>query len=145
MIPTFLPLLEQKELSIANQSLRERYLGIGKYVEQFEKICANKLSIKRERVVSVNTGFSALHLSCMLLNIKRGDEVIMPSLTNVADAQVVISLGAKIIFCDVLENTFCIDPDKLKKLISKKTKLIIPIDYGCNLAEHDELKFLGTN
>ena len=55
----------------------------------------------------------------MLLNIKRGDEVIMPSLTNVADAQVVISLGAKIIFCDVLENTFCIDPDKLKKLISK--------------------------
>ena len=37
MIPTFLPLLEQKELSIANQSLRERYLGIGKYVEQFEK------------------------------------------------------------------------------------------------------------
>ena len=143
MIPTFLPLLEQKELSIANQSLRERYLGIGKYVEQFEKICANKLSIKRERVVSVNTGFSALHLSCMLLNIKRGDEVIMPSLTNVADAQVVISLGAKIIFCDVLENTFCIDPDKLKKLISKKTKLIIPIDYGCNLAEHDELKFLS--
>ena len=77
----------------------------------------------------------------MLLNIKRGDEVIMPSLTNVADAQVVISLGAKIIFV-TFENTFCIDPDKLKNLYPK-TKLIIPIDYGCNLAEHDELKFLS--
>lgn len=143
MIPTFLPLLEQKELSIANKSLKEKYLGVGKYVENFEKICAKKLSINRDRVVSVNTGFSALHLSCMLLNIKKGDEVIMPSLTNVADAQVVISLGAKIVFCDILESTLCIDPDKIKKLISKKTKLIIPIDYGCNLAEHDELKYLS--
>ena len=143
MIPTFLPLLEQKELSIANQSLKEKYLGIGKYVDRFEKICASKLSLKRERVVSVNTGFSALHLCCMLIGIKKGDEVIMPSLTNVADAQVVISLGAKIVFCDILENTFCIDPDKVKKLITKKTKLIIPIDYGCNLAEHDELKYIS--
>ena len=143
MIPTFLPLLEQKELSIANQSLKEKYLGIGKYVDRFEKICASKLSLKRERVVSVNTGFSALHLCCMLVGIKKGDEVIMPSLTNVADAQVVISLGAKIVFCDILENTFCIDPDKVKKLITKKTKLIIPIDYGCNLAEHDELKYIS--
>ena len=143
MIPTFLPLLEKKELSIASQCLREKYLGIGKYVEKFEKICANRLSVNKERVVSVNTGFSALHLSCMLLGIKRGDEVIMPSLTNVADAQVIISLGAKIIFCDILENTFCLDPTKLKKIISKKTKLIIPIDYGCNLAEHDEIKYFS--
>ena len=145
MIPTFLPLLERQELLRANQSLKEKYLGIGKYVDSFEKICSQKIRIKKERVVSVNTGFSALHLGCMLVGIKKGDEVIMPSLTNVADAQVVISLGAKIVFCDILPETFCIDPDLIKKLITKKTKLIIPIDYGCNLAEHDELKYLSKS
>ncbi len=143
MIPTFLPLLEKEELLNAHKSLKEKYLGIGKYVHEFEKICSEKIHVKKDRVVSVNTGFSALHLSCMLFNIKKGDEVIMPSLTNVADAQVVISLGAKIVFCDILPETFCINPDQINNLITKKTKLIIPIDYGCNLAAHDELKFLS--
>ena len=47
MIPTFLPLLERQELLRANQSLKEKYLGIGKYVDSFEKICSQKIRIKK--------------------------------------------------------------------------------------------------
>ena len=142
-IPTFLPLLERSELKAAQISLKEKYLGSGKYVENFESLSAKILGINKENVCGVNTGFSAIHLVCLHLNIRNGDEVIMPSLTNVADAQVVVSLGAKIVFCDILPETFCIDPNEIRKLINKNTKLIIPIDYGCNIAEHDEIKSIS--
>ena len=142
-IPTFLPLLESNELKAAQKSLEEKYLGPGKYVDNFEYSCSKILGVSHKNVCSVNTGFSAIHLVCLHLNIRKGDEVIMPSLTNVADAQVVISLGAKIVFCDILPETFCIDPNEIKKLITKKTKLIIPIDYGCNIAEHAEIKIIS--
>lgn len=143
-IPVFSPLIEINEIRESINSLKKKYLGVGEYVEKFEKISSKILGINENKVCSVNTGFSAIHLACMALNIKEGDEVIVPSLTNVADAQVIISLGAKIVFCDILSKTYCIDPDKIKKLINKKTKLIIPIDYGCNLAEHDEIKLISN-
>ena len=68
--------------------------------EKFEKISSKILGINENKVCSVNTGFSAIHLACIALKIKEGDEVIVPSLTNVADAQVIVSLGAKIVFCE---------------------------------------------
>ena len=143
MIPVFDPWIENKEIKNATKSLKEKYLGVGDYSNNFEKKCSEILGIDRDRVTAVNTGFSAIHLSCMLIGLKKNDEVIMPSFTNVADAQSVLSLGCKIIFCDILPDTLCIDPEKLEKLITKKTKLIIPIDYGSFLAEHDEIKFIS--
>ena len=62
IIPTFLPLLESQELELANKSLKEKYLGIGNYVENFEKACSKQINVKPNRVCSVNTGFSAIRL-----------------------------------------------------------------------------------
>ena len=145
MIPVFKPLLEKEELNAAINSLKVGWLGMGKYVELFEKELQKIIQNKNKKVVAVNTGFSALHLSCLLLNLKENDEVILPSFTNIADVQSVLLTGAKPVMCDILEDTLCIDPDKIKKLITKNTKAIIPIDYGCNLAEHDEINYIAKN
>ena len=139
MIPVFKPLLKKEELYAAQLSLKEGWLGMGKYVNLFEKEISKIIQNPKKNVVAVNTGFSALHLSCILIGLKKGDEVIAPSFTNIADLQSILLTGAKPVLCDILEKNYCINPDKIKKLITKKTKAIIPIDYGCSLAEHDEI------
>ena len=108
LIPVFKPLLEKEEFDAAINSLRVGWLGMGKSVELFENEIKKIIKDRNKKVVAVNTGFSALHLSCVLLNLKKGDEVILPSFTNIADIQSVLLTGAKPVMCDILENTFCI-------------------------------------
>ena len=94
-------------------------------------------------MVAVNTGHSALHLIMLLLELKKGDEVITPSFNNIADLQAIIAVGAKPVFCDIDEQTLCIDLKKAEKLINKKTRAIIAMDYGSCLADHNGVKKLA--
>ena len=73
---------------------------------------------------------AALEMGVMLLGIKPGDEVIMPSYTFSSTANSVLLFGGIPVFCDIDPLTLNIDPNKIEKLITKKTKLIIPIDYA---------------
>ena len=143
LIPVFKPLITSTEINAAKKSLKVGWLGMGKSVNYFEKKIKQITNSKKKYVVAVNTGHSALHLSMMLLGIKKGDEVITPSFNNIADIQSILAVGAKPIFCDILEDTLCIDPSKIKQLISKKTKAIIAMDYGASIAEHDEINFIA--
>ena len=70
--------------------LKEGWLGMGSYVDAFEKKIHNIIQNKNKAVVAVNTGFSAIHLALILLNLKKGDEVIIPSHNNIADFQCLI-------------------------------------------------------
>ena len=144
MIPIFKPILKKEELKAAEISLKEGWLGMGKYVKLFEKEILKIIKNKKKHVVAVNTGFSAIHLSCILINLKKGDEVITPAFTNIADLQSILLTGARPVFCDISEKDYCIDPKKIEKLITKKTKAIIPIDYGCSLANHDEINYIAN-
>ena len=83
--------------------------------------------------VAVNNESSALHCAVNALGLSEGDEVIVPSLTFCASVQVITALGAKPVFCEVLTDTLCIDPDDIKHKISSKTKAIIPVHY-CGIA-----------
>ena len=140
-IPVFKPLLRNNcEIRSAIKSLKEGWLGMGSYVETFEQKIQNIIQNTNKAVVAVNTGFSAIHLACILLNLKKGDEVIIPSHNNIADFQCLILEGLKPVMCDVEKNTLCADPKSIKKLITKKTKAIIIIDYASNIANHDEIK-----
>ena len=137
LIPVFKPLISSKEINAAKKSLEIGWLGMGKSVNNFEKKIQKITNTKKKYVVAVNTGHSALHLSMMLADIKKGDEVITPSFNNIADIQSILAVGANPVFCDILDDTLCIDPFKIKKLITKKTKAIISMDYGASIAEHD--------
>jgi dTDP-4-amino-4,6-dideoxygalactose transaminase len=77
--------------------------------------------------VAVNSGTSALHLALLSLGIKEGDEVIVPSFTFAATANVVVLAGATPIFVDIDPNTYCLDPQSIKVAITPATKAIIVV------------------
>ena len=141
-IPVFKPLIDKKTIKAAVQSLNIGWLGMGKSVDEFEKKIKKICKLKDKHVVTVNTGYSAIHTALILMNIRKGDEVITPAFNNIADLQSILSVGGKIVFADI-DKSLCLDPFKLEKLITKKTKAIIVCDYGMKLANHDKIKFIA--
>lgn len=145
-IPVFKPLLTDDEINAAVESLKRGWLGMGSYVGDFEQKILEFLAPKDDRaVVALNTGHSALHLAMILLGIGPGDEVITPSFNNIADFQAIKAVGAEIVFCDVLEDTLCIDPAAVRPLIGKKTKAIIVMDYATHLCDFASMKKISED
>jgi dTDP-4-amino-4,6-dideoxygalactose transaminase len=128
--------LKRQAKAIKNEILKEIEnvidecaFSLGFAVEEFEKNFADYLNIKH--VVALNNGTSALHLALRSLNIGENDEVIIPSWTFIATAWAVSYVGAKIVFADVDEETWQIDPEDVKRKITKRTKAIIGVHiYG---------------
>lgn len=141
-IPVFKPLIDKKTIKAAVKSLNVGWLGMGKSVDEFEKKIKSICKLTDQFVVTVNTGYSAIHTALMLMEIKKGDEVITPAFNNIADFQSIISVGGKIVFADI-DKSLCIDTTKLEKLITKKTKAIIVCDYGMTLANHYKINLIA--
>ena len=97
----------------------------GEFVEQFESHLQEYLHVKH--VIGVSSGTSALYLALLALQIGEGDEVIVPSFTFVATAEVVALVGAKPVFADVDWETMNIDVSDVERKITPKTKAIIPV------------------
>jgi perosamine synthetase len=104
-------------------------LGAGPTVTAFEKAFA--AYAKAKHAVAMNTGTAALHSSLVAAGIRCGDEVILPSFTFVATAEVVVMSGAKPVFVDIDPDTYTVSPRAIKKAVTKKTKALMPVDlYG---------------
>ena len=122
-------IIKNELLKEIEKVIDECAFSLGFAVEEFEKNFSNYLNIKH--VVALNNGTSALHLALKSLNISENDEVIIPSWTFIATAWAVSYVGAKIVFADVDEETWQIDPEDVKRKITKKTKAIIGVHiYG---------------
>ena len=102
------------------------------FEKEFSKFCNTKYS------VGLGNGSDALTFSLMALNIGHKDEVIIPGNSFIATAWTVANVGAKIIFADVKDD-FNIDPKKIEKLITKKTKAIIPVHLTGRIADMNEI------
>lgn len=94
--------------------------------------------------VGVNSGTDALYLALAALDVKPGDEIILPAFTFIATALCVSYAGAKPVFIDVEEETFNIDPTKLKKAINAKTKAIIPVHLYGQPANMNEINAIAS-
>ena len=133
-IPINIPDIDEQEIREVTSVLSEKALTSasfegGKRVRQFEDLLSN--FVKSKFAVAVNSGTSALQASLYALDIKPNDEVLIPSFTFVATANSVKSIGAKPVFVDILKDNFTMDPDDMKKKITKRTKAIIPVHlYG---------------
>lgn len=108
--------------------------GDGKYT----KLCANFMEkrFKSKKVLLTPSGTAALELAALLSDIKEGVEVILPSYTFVSTANAFVLRGAKLVYCDIREDNLNIDEDKIKSLITDKTKAIVPVHYagvGCDM------------
>ncbi len=104
----------------------------GKHVQAFEKSVAS--FVKSKYTIAVNSGTAALQAALYALDIKKGDEVLVPSFTFVATTNAIVSTGAKPVFVDILKENYTIDTDDLQKKITKKTRAIIPVHLYGNVA-----------
>lgn len=136
MIQVAKPSVGKEVLKDIGKIFETGWLGMGDRVFKFE----NKLKkmFKRKYAICVNTGTNAIHLALDSLDIGQGDEVIVPSLTFVGSVQPILMCGAKPVFCDVELNDLNMSVAHLKKLITKRTKVILPVHYGgapCRMGE----------
>ena len=141
-IPISEPIIEKEEISavisvLKGKSLTSASMGGGKNVREFEKLASSY--VKSKFTVAVNSGTAALQAALFALDIKKGDEVLVPSFTFVATANAVFSTGAKPVFVDILEDNYTLDPDDAENKISKKTKAIIPVHLYGNVSLIDRI------
>lgn len=140
MIPVFKPLIEQEEIAASAESLELGWLGMGSYVNAFEKKVKEIIGAEDRYVAAVSTGTAGLHIALLVAGVGQGDEVIVSSFNCSADFQAISWVGADIVFCDCDDVTLAIDLDKAAKLVTAKTKAIIVMDYDCILCDHDAIK-----
>jgi perosamine synthetase len=138
MILTAGPSISKKEISYVTDAVTNGWNEHwSEYLHKFEKAFASYIGVKHALATSGGTG--ALHLSVTALGIGQGDEVIIPEITYFASSDVVMLQGAKPVFVDVLKDTWCIDPEKVEKAITKKTKAIMPVHIYGNPCEMEEI------
>jgi UDP-2-acetamido-2-deoxy-ribo-hexuluronate aminotransferase len=95
--------------------------------------------------ISVANGTDALQIALMALNIGPGDEVITPGFTYIATAETVTVLGAKPVYVDIDPRTYNLDPRLLERVISPKTKAIIPVSLYGQCADFDAINAIAAN
>ncbi|MFC4337220.1 DegT/DnrJ/EryC1/StrS family aminotransferase [Salininema proteolyticum] len=128
-IPPAAPRIGDAEIEAAVAVLRTGRVVQGPEVAAFESEFSETSGT--EHCVAVNSGTSALQLSLMALGFGPGDEIIVPSFSFAATANVVRLVGAEPVFADIDPRTFNIDPESAASLISPKTAAIIPVHlYG---------------
>ena len=135
--PLFYPYISNNSLKSMRDVLKTRWIGQGPLVDKFELLFKKKF-LPNNECISVGSGTDALHLAYILAGIKEADEVICPVFTCTATNIPLLYLKAKIIFADIDKETMNISIDHVKKLINKKTKAIVFVNYGgvsCNLKE----------
>jgi perosamine synthetase len=123
------PIIPPQTIHLLANILRSGQLCQGPEVLKFERALAKYLQTRH--AITVSSGTAALHLSLLSLDIRPGEEVIVPAFSFVATANVVEIIKAKSVFVDIDLNNFCIDEDKIEKAITRKTKAIIVVhEFG---------------
>lgn len=129
-IPIYTPWLEQLEADYVLDAVHSGWISsLGKYVSQFEEEFAAFCGARYG--VATSNGTTALHLALHALGIGPGDEVIVPALTFVASANSVAYTGARAVFADVDMATWTILPEEIERLLTSRTKAVMPVHlYG---------------
>lgn len=128
------PLIEQPEIDEVVATMKSGWIGTGPKVKKFEEMFAEYKSVKH--AMAVNSCTAALHLSMRVIGLKKGDEVIVPTMTFAATANSVIHAGGIPVFVDCERDTMNMDPADVERKITKKTKAIIPVHFAgrpCNM------------
>ncbi len=111
------------------------------YINRFEEAFKAHLGVKYAIATSSCTG--ALHMGMAALGIGPGDEVIMADTNWIATASPIVHLGAKPVFVDILEDSWCLDPELVEQAITPRTKAIVAVHLYGNLCEMDRLLAIG--
>lgn len=130
--------IEQDDIDAVAESLRSDIITCGPKIAELEKKLCEVTGAKY--AVAVCNGTAALHLAAMAAGLKEGDEVIVSSITFAASANCVRYCGAKPVFADIRPDTYNIDPDSIRRLITPATKAVVAVDFTGQAVELDEIR-----
>ena len=138
MIPIAKPYIGEEEIHAVVNVLKSGSIAQGPKVreleEKFAELCGAKYA------VAVNSGTAALHSSLYVAGIKEGDEVITTPFTFIATANTILMQRAKPVFADIDEDTFNINPEKIREKITRKAKAIMTVDLYGQPCDYDEIR-----
>lgn len=135
-VPFQVPWITQEDKNAVLDALNSCWLTGGPKAREFEKSFADFIGVKH--AVSVDSGTAALHLAMRALNLKPGDEVIVPVFTFAATANAILFCGAKPVFADVDSRTFNISTKSVSEKVGRRTKAIVLVHYGGQPADIKE-------
>lgn len=127
MIPFSPPRIDDRTVKAVEEALRSGWITTGPRTKEFERKLAAYCGV--DHVIALNSWTNACELVLRWYGIGPGDEVIIPAYTYCATANIVMHVGAKPVLVDVRED-FTMDPAEVKKVVSPRTKCIIPVDIG---------------
>lgn len=137
MIPLSQPDITDAEIRAVTDTMRSGRLSIGPRLVRFEEVVAERT--RRRHAVAVNSGTSALHLVMLALGVGPGDEVITTPFSFIASANCILYVGAKPVFVDIDPRSLNMDPEKLEKAITPRTKAIIGVEVFGNPVHMDRI------
>lgn len=142
-IPIASPDLSGNEERYVVEAIRSSWISssgafINRFEQQFAQLCDTTFAL------GVCNGTIALHLALLGLDVRPGDEVIVPSMTYIATANAVRYVGAEPVFVDVDPNTWCLDPQKVEDAITRRTRGIIAVHLMGHPADMDAINRIAT-
>ena len=130
--------IEQDDLDAVVETLKSDYITCGPKVSEMEKMLCKVTGARY--AVAVSNGTAALHLSALAAGFGPGDEVIVSSITFAASANCILYCGATPVFADIDPDTYNIDPESIKKLITPKTRGIVAVDFTGQAVQNKEIR-----
>src|SRR5229473_2300234 len=140
-IPFHRPSIGEEEMRAVQEVLASGWLTTGPTALAFEKEFAQYIGCKR--ALAVNSGTAALQLALDAIGLKPGDEVLLPTYTFTATAEVVTYFGARPVLCDSMPGGFNIDPADVERRITEKTRAIIPVHVAGEPCDLDPIHGLA--
>lgn len=119
--------ISDEDIKAVIETLKSPYLTTGPKVSEFEKVVADYVGATY--AVAFSNGTAALHAACYAAGVTQGDEVITTPITFAASANCVRYMGGEVVFADIDEDTYNLDPKEVEKKITSKTKAVIPVDF----------------
>jgi aminotransferase len=130
MINVFQPDVGAEELAAVGEAFDSNWLGYGPRTREFERVFGEHLGVPPETLLFLNSASSALGLAAKLLEYGPGDEVVVPSISFVSNANTIAATGARVVFCDVDPHTLNPSVAHVAACLTPRTKAVTILHYG---------------
>jgi len=136
-IPFHRAMIGREEIKAVTEVLESGWLTTGPRVKQFESAFAS--CVGAENAIAVSSCTAALHLALAAIDLRPGDEVILPTMTFASSGEVILYFGAKPVLVDSAPDSFHMDPKLLERQITSKTRAVLPVHYSGYAAHMDSI------